>query len=416
VQSYVDLLRGRGVPLRERPATFSDTDHSAADTTIETVTGSTACRSPLLKEMKLLAMTDRTVLESGSTAFMAFLRAYREHMCSYIFRFDQLDIGGVARSYSLLRLPKIPETRGVKGKPIDFEITNIDTSTIPYPHKEQEEARLRRLRESYAAAAEKDRQQNEEDSRGKRARSTSQEGSDAENSENENSDGEPTTRKFTPHEIFLPKTKEAKKAEQAERKRKQKGGLHKKIMDEWDDLAAEEMAYKKFKKGHISKAEYEACLFSEKKLALDPVTGQPLLRKSKGGGEDSDGSDASSCEGQGSDGASSDDDSSDDSSQAGAGARSKGPKGTGKPKGKPQMRLQYQDDRDSDANDSDGDDHRRGNSNQAKKHGGKGKPYGGAKNAGKVVKGNRTGQSGDYRRVKSGKAFPGSAGKRPQRN
>ena len=43
--------------------------------------------------MKEYAMIDRTLLEYGSTAFMSYLRAYKEHLCSYIFRFDQLDIG-----------------------------------------------------------------------------------------------------------------------------------------------------------------------------------------------------------------------------------------------------------------------------------------------------------------------------------
>ena len=51
--------------------------------------------------MKQYAMVDRTLLEYGSTAFMSYLRAYKEHLCSYIFRFDQLDIG---RYYNHLTL------------------------------------------------------------------------------------------------------------------------------------------------------------------------------------------------------------------------------------------------------------------------------------------------------------------------
>ena len=39
------------------------------------------------------------------------------------------------------RLPKIPETRGRRGKLIVFETTDIDTSSIPYQHKERETAR-----------------------------------------------------------------------------------------------------------------------------------------------------------------------------------------------------------------------------------------------------------------------------------
>lgn len=171
------------------------------------------------------------------------------------------------RSYGLLRLPKIPETRGVKGKPIDFEITNVDTSKIPYTHKEQEQARLRRLQSLYEAAAAADEQ---------RAN-----GKDCNNETKETATV--STKKFTPHEIFQVTNKEKKAAAAEEgidkRKRKQKGGLHKKIMDEWDDLAAEEMAYKKFKRGHISKEEYDNCLFSDKKLLVDPITGEPVMER-----------------------------------------------------------------------------------------------------------------------------------------
>ena len=44
-----------------------------------------------------------------------------------------------------VRLPKIPETRGRKGKLIVFETTDIDTSVIPYRHKEREAARYEHL-------------------------------------------------------------------------------------------------------------------------------------------------------------------------------------------------------------------------------------------------------------------------------
>merc|ERR1712146_814595 len=102
---------------------------------------------------KALNARDRTALEMGSTAFMAFLRSYKEHQCSYIFRYSELDLGSVARSYGLLRLPKIPETRvgttrnkysTKKGKGsndssgvIAFEQTYLDTTAIPYRHRQK---------------------------------------------------------------------------------------------------------------------------------------------------------------------------------------------------------------------------------------------------------------------------------------
>jgi len=151
----VELLRGRGVPLSETTlqplAPFVDT-FSASDNNIiarqkghnDDTEQDTPSLSNTLQLMQQLAVNERELLEAGSTAFMSFLRAYKEHLCSYIFRLETLSIGAVARSYGLLRLPKIPETRGVRGRPIDFVTVAVDTSSIPYRHREKEQARLRR--------------------------------------------------------------------------------------------------------------------------------------------------------------------------------------------------------------------------------------------------------------------------------
>ena len=43
----------------------------------------------------------------GAKAFVSFVRAYSKHEASYIFRLQDLDLVGVAKSFGLLRLPKI---------------------------------------------------------------------------------------------------------------------------------------------------------------------------------------------------------------------------------------------------------------------------------------------------------------------
>ena len=224
-RSYIELLRGRGVPLEEQ----------AVDPVVE------ASAAEILEEMKRLAMEDREVLEHGSTAFMAFLRAYQEHLCSYIFRLEELDIGSVARSYGLLRLPKIPETRGRKGKPILFTSTEIDTSTIPYRHKEREHARLMKLEQ---LKEEKLKEQEQEES---------------------------TTTKFKSEENKKKKKEWEEDFElksDPKRKRKKKQSRHQQIMEEWDELAAEETLFRKFKKGKLSREDYEEQLMSEEAVTL----------------------------------------------------------------------------------------------------------------------------------------------------
>lgn len=38
-------------------------------------------------QIRSQAMKDRAVLEKGLKAFVSFVRGYKEHLCSYIFRF-----------------------------------------------------------------------------------------------------------------------------------------------------------------------------------------------------------------------------------------------------------------------------------------------------------------------------------------
>jgi hypothetical protein len=443
----VDLLRGRGVPLSERPRTTTEYAPSSAGgassdaTQIETNSGMSDCRSEVLKEMKLLAMKDRTILEGGSTAFMSFLRAYKEHMCSYIFRFDQLDIGAVARSYALLRLPKIPETRGVKGKPIDFEITNVDTSQIPYLHPEQESARQRRLQALYEAA---------EAGNGAKIGAQKKEKPTA-TSGTIDEDGNPTTTKFAPHELFLKdgKKKNGADEEEEKRKRKQKAGLHKQIMEEWGDLAAEEMAYKKFKRGHITKKEYEACLLSDRKLEIDPLTGQPVMMEADSSDDGESAAAASADEDSDDSDADSDDNDDEEDDDDGSAADKQG-------KGKNNKRKlsasdaesneessdleDSDDDDDDDSEDSDDDavvnpSSKKADNHKKKKHmvlkyqdenyaghaasassssssagvsGGSSHRGHGRGSSSKQHNQSGGGGGGDYRRVKSGKSFPGS--------
>ena len=46
-------------------------------------------------------------------AFVSFVHAYSKHEASYIFRVKDLDLVGVAKSFGLLRLPRMPELKSV---------------------------------------------------------------------------------------------------------------------------------------------------------------------------------------------------------------------------------------------------------------------------------------------------------------
>lgn len=214
-----------------------------------------------LELMKSLASVDRAVLEAGSTAFMAFLRAYQEHICSYLFKFDRLSIGAVARGYALLRLPKIPETRGARGASIDFQTSPINTATIPYRHKEKEAARLRRL------LALKEAKRREEEGQGEGG------GADDGSIRSSRSKGAGGS-KWVPPEDYVP-------PEDKKRVRNKKRSVQQRMEEEWADWAAEEGLFKKFKKGKVSREQYETCLMAESAPEVDDE-GEFVVEKESG--------------------------------------------------------------------------------------------------------------------------------------
>lgn len=223
---YIELLRGRGVPMNEMTWEEPETDSSPQDP---------------LTVIRTLCHTDRELLESGTTAFISFIRAYKENLCSYIFRMDQLAIGDVARSYSLLKLPKIAETVKYKSRIQFEEAQDIDTSTIPYLHKEKEAARQRKLQNLKTSKVQTPEQSST-----------------------------PSAKSKTKIEESSLKAK-AQELESNKRKRKKRQGLHSKIMNEWEELAAEETIYKKLRKGKITQDIYDEALTGDDILEIDDV-------------------------------------------------------------------------------------------------------------------------------------------------
>jgi ATP-dependent RNA helicase DDX55/SPB4 len=59
-------------------------------------------------------------------AFVSFVRAYSKHEASYVFRLKDLDLIGIAKSYGLLRLPRMPELKDLEG----WEDADVDVSLV----------------------------------------------------------------------------------------------------------------------------------------------------------------------------------------------------------------------------------------------------------------------------------------------
>ena len=270
---YIAFLRGRGVPLTdtgdedgssrsgEDPDRGADNgydngnddgdgddddDDDDDDDAVITTSADEASSCPVITAMRSASANNRDLLELSSTAFMSFLHAYQKHECSYIFRFDRLDVASVAYCYALHRLPRIKETRDIGTS--RFAPSLIDTTTVPYLHKDKEAARLRRLEELRRVAANKDTAAGDDEG-GKSG--PKKLGTD--NSTN-------TSKPDTQASIWAAKTAPSKKKEES--KRKKKRSFAQKFQAEFDEYSAETTLFKKLRKGKISKEAYEAALLS----------------------------------------------------------------------------------------------------------------------------------------------------------
>lgn len=88
--AYIAFLQGRGVTMQSN--------------TIEIKDWSEAIEGVVLQ--------DREVYEEAQKAFVSYIRFYQEQELSFLFRMKDLDVGDLAHSYSLLRLPRVTEILG----------------------------------------------------------------------------------------------------------------------------------------------------------------------------------------------------------------------------------------------------------------------------------------------------------------
>eukprot|EP01134_Creolimax_fragrantissima_P001820 CFRG1820T1 len=102
--TYVEFMCKRTVPMREMKL-----DLKAED---------------VFSTGRDVAVKDRNVYEKSLTAFVSFVRSYKEHKCSIIFRIRDLDMLGACKCFALLTLPRMPELKGVTVKKQVSEYTN----------------------------------------------------------------------------------------------------------------------------------------------------------------------------------------------------------------------------------------------------------------------------------------------------
>ncbi|OAY46319.1 DEAD-box ATP-dependent RNA helicase 18 isoform X1 [Manihot esculenta] len=203
-EAYVEFLHIRRVPLQKK----EKSDHAP----------------DVVPQIRSAAKKDRDVMEKGLRAFVSFIRAYKEHHCSYIFRWKELEIGKLGMGFGLLQLPSMPEVKHHSLSTVGFTpVEDIKLEDIKYKDKSREKQRKKNLQ------AKKEAQQ--------------QEAKPQKPKKNPN-DAAPT--------VMRKKTAKQRRAAQT-------------VEDE-DELAREYRLLKKLKKGTIDESEYAKLTGTEELL------------------------------------------------------------------------------------------------------------------------------------------------------
>uniref|UniRef100_A0A0V0GAM7 ATP-dependent RNA helicase n=1 Tax=Triatoma dimidiata TaxID=72491 RepID=A0A0V0GAM7_TRIDM len=90
-----------------------------------------------------LQLEDRATFDRANVAFVSFIRAYTKHDSNFILRVNDINFASLAKSYGLLRLPKMPE---LKGKSLEFDTLDIDINSIQYKDRQKEASRINKLK------------------------------------------------------------------------------------------------------------------------------------------------------------------------------------------------------------------------------------------------------------------------------
>ncbi|KAG8390143.1 hypothetical protein BUALT_Bualt01G0052900 [Buddleja alternifolia] len=136
-EAYIEFLRIRRVPLEERKCSDEVSDI-------------------IITQIRSAAKKDRDIMEKGLRAFVSYIRAYKEHHCSFIFRWKELEIGKLGMGYGLLQLPSMPE---VKHHSLSTEgfvpVEDIKLEDIKFKDKSREKQRKKNLVAKQAAKEQK---------------------------------------------------------------------------------------------------------------------------------------------------------------------------------------------------------------------------------------------------------------------
>lgn len=112
---YIEFLRIRGTPITALPdpaVTFPGVDSNSSSSSSNARNDPETSTSATIRE---IVRTDRAIHDKAQRAFVSWVRSYRaHHATSSIFSVQDLDWVAQAHGWGLLRLPKMPELKGLE--------------------------------------------------------------------------------------------------------------------------------------------------------------------------------------------------------------------------------------------------------------------------------------------------------------
>ena len=219
--SFINFMKQKFIYIDEFPYPYPDDNKN--EEIVDNLN-----KLSILKCIKDINISDKWIYDKAVNTFISYLRFYKENELKYIFDVRSLDIGNLANSFQLLKLPrlKIKEFQNETIKNFVPDL-NIEPSQLVYLDKnvkKQMEMKKEKINEKLEEIRE---------------------------------------RKKLKKEII--KLNGRNNGDKLNRTRKEKKEVKiKNIIEQWDDLADDELLYKKYKKGKITKEEYEKHLLSFK--------------------------------------------------------------------------------------------------------------------------------------------------------
>ncbi|KAI0807622.1 DEAD-domain-containing protein [Fomes fomentarius] len=243
---YVDFMAVRKIPLKARPRFLNDgtpasgdgMDMDFEDPEVSSVT----------ETIRKKVLMDRALHDKAAKAFVSFVRAYSKHEASYIFRVKDLDFVGLAKSFGLLRLPRMPELKNISRD--GWTDGEVDWDTYAYLDTAQEAKRL--------AEASKPSPSGEDIQRSKEERAAKQTTNGAWSNKVRKQEEKEKRREKKDRKKKWEKAQAKSAVEAGTKRNRENGDEHEVEGDDWEDLAREERMAKRVKKGQLTQNEFDA--------------------------------------------------------------------------------------------------------------------------------------------------------------